>query len=361
MFRSVLIAVSGPRSLLLTVTLLLSTSAVADILFLTDGSRLVGALQENTADGYVIETSYAGKLVISASAVAGVSSDAPLTVALDSKERVVGRLDFDPETSTQRVRETAFGDVNIEVTRIAAFWKNGERSPTIQKLEERIAAYEDPWSGRVTFGFQGASGNTDRRLIKGRAEARREVDKDRLLLYVEGHSEEQNKQLTESEIRLGMNMERNFAERWFAFLDEDLEHDKFENLQLRSNTNAGVGYFAIKKPQHEWKLRAGIGYEYASFDNGTDQRRAIAVLGYDYRIDIADWVRFTHQIRYLPSLEDPAKDYRVRSDVGLEVPLASSELFAIRVGLRNEYNNTPPASAKSLDTTYGAELVVKVP
>lgn len=361
MLRSIVSAVAGPRSLLLTIPLVLSMSAAADILFLTDGSRLVGTLQENTTDGYVIETSYAGKLVINATAVTGVSSEAPLTVALDSKERVVGRLDFDPETSIQRVRETAFGDVQLDVARIAAFWKNGERSPTIQKLEERIAAYEDPWSGRVTFGIQGASGNTDRRLIKGRAEARREVEKDRLVLYAEGHMEEQNKQLTESEIRLGMSMERDFADRWFAFLDEDLENDKFENLQLRSNTNAGLGYFAIRKPGHEWKLRGGIGYEFASFDNGTDQRRAIGVFGYDYRIDIADWVRFTHQIRYLPSLEDPSKDFRVTSDVGLEVPLADSDLFAIRMGLRNEYNNTPPASAKSLDTTYGADLVVKVP
>lgn len=361
MLHSVVTALAGPRSLILTLVLMLSTSACADVLFLTDGSRLVGALQENTADGYVIVTRYAGKLVIEPDAVAGVSSEAPLTVALDSKERVVGRLEFDPETSTQSVRETAFGDVQVDVTRIASFWKNGERSPAIQELEKRIAAYEDPWSGRVAFGFQGASGNTDRRLIKGRAEARREVEEDRLLLYAEGHMEEQNKQLTESEIRLGMSMERDLADRWFAFLDEDLENDKFENLQLRSNTNAGIGYFAIRQPGHEWKLRGGIGYEFASFDNGTDQRRAIAVLGYDYRIDIADWVRFTHQIRYLPSLEDPSRDFRVTSDVGLEVPLSDSEMFAIRMGLRNEYNNTPPASAKSLDTTYGADLVVKVP
>jgi putative salt-induced outer membrane protein YdiY len=173
--------------------------------------------------------------------------------------------------------------------------------------------------------------------------------------------QKQDEELTEKEIRLGLNLERDLNDRWFAFLSEDLEHDKFEDLELRSNTSAGIGYFVIRQPDHEWKLRAGIGYEFSAYDNDINERRAVAVLGYDYRIDIAEWVRFTHKISYLPAFDDPTTNYRVNSDVGFEVPLASSELYAVRIGMRNEYNNAPPPGTKSLDTTYGADLVLKVP
>ncbi|MEQ8230401.1 MAG: DUF481 domain-containing protein [Gammaproteobacteria bacterium] len=374
----------GPARLV-TNTLLtfLPCAASADVLYLRDGSRLAGELRAGTAAGYVIATGFAGEITVPVSAVTGISTDAPVMVGLDSRDRVRGRLEYDAEADAQRLTGTAFGTLELGVGDVAAVWPPGQDAPAqrhaeqahraelarvkaehaaeVKAVEERLAGYEDPWSGRITAGLDGASGNAQRLLFSGRAEARRETRRDRLMLFAEGTMQEQNKVLTEKEIRLGANIERDIGGDWYAFARQELEKDKFENLELRSQTLAGIGHFLIRKPAHEWKARAGLGYQFESFENGIDNRQGIISLGYDYRVEVNEWLRFTHNFTYFPAFDSPLNDYRLDSNMGFEIPLGRSDLWSLRLGLRHEYDNIPPPGTKSLDTTYGADIVVDIP
>ncbi len=374
----------GGRTTLIAFALLCTASilpgARADLLYLDDGSRISGRLGASTLDGYVIATGFAGELTVPAAKVVGIATDAPVMVSAGGEDRVRGRLEYDPDSAEQRLTGTAFGDVTLAPGRLTALWPPGQSAPavrhaeqahraelarikadnaeTVARIEDRLRGFEKPWSARVSLGLNGASGNTDRVQIKGRAEANRKTENERLKLYAAGEMQEQQKVLTEKEIRMGAHLERDFSRRWFWFARQDLEKDAFENLELRSDTVAGLGYFVIREDDHEWKLRGGLGYQFESFENGIDNRQGIVSLGYDYSVDVSDWMRFTHSVTYFPSFEDPAKNYRLESDIGVEIPLGHSDQWALRLGLRNDYDSLPPPGTQSLDTTYGADIVV---
>ena len=117
----------------------------------------------------------------------------------------------------------------------------------------------------------------------------------------------------------------------------------------------------IREPDHQWKLHAGLGYQFEAFRDGTDNRQGVAPLGYEYRIDLYDWLRFTHDVTYFPSFDSPMSDYRLTSDMGFEIPIGDGDLFALRLGALHEYDPIPIAGAQSLDQTYGADIVVRIP
>jgi len=361
----------------------LPAAASADLIYLADGSRLAGELLASTADGFVIRTGFAGKLTVPTASVAGVTTDAPMMIGLLSSDRVRGRLEYVPDDGTQRLTGTAFGALEVPVGELAAIWPPDQQPPTlrradqahraamarvraehtaeVQAVEERLATYTDPWSGRITAGLNGASGNAQRLLFNGRAEALRETPHDRLMLYAAGTMQEQNKVLTAKEIRLGANIEHDIGGDWYAFARQELHKDKFANIELRSQTLGGIGHFLIRKPTHEWKLRGGLGYQFEARETGNNLRQGIIALGYDYKVEVNEWMRFTHNITYFPTFDSPAKDYRIDSNIGVEIPLGYSDLWSLRLGLRHLYDPLPANVAKSLDPTYGADIVVDIP
>lgn len=378
-------AVKRDRSRLVASILLtfLPAAVSADLIYLTDGSRLAGELRASTAAGYVIATGFAGELTVPAATVAGITTDAPMVVGMQSTDRVLGQLEYDPEQGVQRLTGTAFGALDIAVATLAAVWPPDQQPPALRRadqahraamarakaahaeevkqVQERLADFVDPWSGRITAGLNGASGNAQRLLFNGRAEALRETPRDRLMLYAEGTMQEQNKVLTAKEIRLGANIEHDIGGDWYAFARQELHKDKFANIELRSQTLGGIGHFLIRKPTHEWKLRGGLGYQFEARETGGNLRQGIIALGYDYKVEVNEWMRFTHNVTYFPTFDSPAKDYRIDSNIGVEIPLGYSDLWSLRLGLRHLYDPLPANGAKSLDTTYGADIVVDIP
>ena len=149
---------------------------------------------------------------------------------------------------------------------------------------------------------------------------------------------------------------RDISRRWFTFGAVSFEKDEFENLSLRALGTGGMGYFFIRRPHFEWKGLAGIGYQHASYTDGTIQARALLSLGYDLRYDYDSWLTLKHSLTIYPTFTDPARDYRLVSDFIAESPLVKGEPWKVQLRVRNKYNPLPVAGAKSLDTTYSVNL-----
>lgn len=321
--------------------------AHADEVYLTDGSKLVGTVQRMDDKELVMTTGFAPELKIKPELVAGVTSDRELAVTLSNGERVVGVPVYTAEGG-QKVTGTETGDVAVTDNRIA----------TIKDENAPVPPPPGPaWTARVEFGLTGSTGNTERNAFRGRAEANRKTDRDRLLLFLEGNYAEQSGERSQNEVFGGAKYEIDLDQKWFAFARQDLEYDEFENLDLRSTTTAGLGRFFIRKEDHELKARGGVGYQYEMFDDGTREDDVILELGYDYRVDLHKYFRFTHSLTYFPALEDPLHDYRVRAETAGEVPLGSVQNWKLRAGMRNDYDGNPQPGVENLDTTYFLNLV----
>lgn len=357
--------------LCLALSLLLARSAAAGDLYLADGSRLVGEISRLQDGVYVIETAFAGRLEIPAAQVRGVNLDDRARVTLDSGDRLVGTLRYSPE-SGQTLAGTLVGDVNLDGDRTVVAITGAGAGPEetaadneeVKQLKQRVAQLEeeqerreDPWSGNISFGLNGAQGNTDRFSINGRAEARRETNGDRLMLYTEGSLQKENGVTTANEVLAGASLERDLNRDWFVYGNADFEKDKFEDLSLRAIANIGIGYFMVRQDDFKWKALAGVGYQYESFINNGNQEEGITSFGYDLDYHYNEWLELMHKLTYFPSLTSPADDYRLVSNLGAQMPIGHTENWKLRFNLRNQYDSSPRPGIKNLDTTYSLNVV----
>lgn len=356
-------------------------SAKADRLYMKDGSLITGniiALHQGTLS---IVTEFAGDLDITQSAIKGIQTDTPMITQIKSGDRIAGALMFGDDAG-QRVMSRQIGPVAVNVADIAAMWEREGLSPEVMVLREEkeeqaakikeiekahaedVAALrekaeskaEDVWSGSVKFDFSGASGNTDETNLGGKAAAKRETEFDRLFLSLQGRFENDDGAETRNEITGMGKLERDITDRLFAFGSLELERDKFEEIDLRTNLTGGLGYFIIKEDTQELKPRLGVGYEVTAYENDPTEKDVVFSAGYDYRVDMLDKLRFAHSFTYLPAVENLADDYRLDSDASLAYPINEAKTWNVELGLQHQYDAMPAGDVKKLDTYYSLGL-----
>jgi putative salt-induced outer membrane protein YdiY len=375
------------RTICVCAALIVTAAAVsADEIHLTDGSRLVGVAGAMDSDGLSFETSFAGAIRIDAAKIAGIVTDQPMTVALVGGDRVTGTLRYDADNG-QRLTGTTFGDVAIDPSRIVAIWPVGAAAPAsggaqggaaveqlraehqadlettrqhyeteMASLREDAARFTPKWTADLELGLNGQSGNTEEVNFDGRISAKRATQVDRFSLFIEGHFGRQNGIRNTNEVMGGARYEIDISERAYAYASTKLEFDEFENLDLRSNVTAGMGYFFIKRDDETLKGRVGAGYQHESFDDGTVENQGILEVGVEYEKQFAPWLLFTHETTFFPSL-DGLDDYRLTSETAGEIPIANSDAWKLRIGMRNEYDAMPQPGIDNLDTYYFLNVV----
>jgi len=335
--------------------LLSAAVLAADELVLADGSRLLGQIQRIDDDVVVLETNYAGTLEVAREAVLGMTTAAARRVVLQDGAHFIGRLEHDPENG-QAVTVDATNRVALDIGAIVAV-----QDPAAPLAEAgRPAAEPEPdttaWSSTVSLAVDGASGNTDEFSATPRFSARRETDAERLKLDLQGRFAGQDGEETENEIIASAALERDFSERWFALGALRLERDELEDLDLRANLDFGVGYFVIRQDHHEFKPRAGLGFQFETFSEGSgDNQDLVGVAGWDYRYDLNQRWRFTHVLDYRPTFSEPFGQYRIDSEAALVTQLNDNR-WGLSLLLRNEFNADPAPGVDELDTIYSVGL-----
>lgn len=365
---------------LIASSVLFTSPVKADTLFLVDGSRLNGDVLGLSGGKVVLSTAYAGEVTIDLDAIDGITLDETALISLDSGDRVHSRLVYDPALG-QSLESRFLGTIPISIADLSGLWPEGTATPeilAIEEIEERhrheVADLEEQhseevgqleralvtpdkaWSGRTQLGVTGSTGNTNRVSLNGKATAQRKTDFDRLDLSLGWRFARENGRETENEIIGQTRLERDFSKHWFAFGSLLLEQDAFEDLDLRSILTAGTGVFFIQNEKQDLKARFGIGYQVEAFKSSPTMKEAILSLGYDYSIQLNGWLLFTHALTWLPSIDDPIKEFRIMSEAALDIPVTESKNWSVRIGLRNQYDKTPVDGNEKLDTFYSISL-----
>lgn len=333
----------------------------ADVIVTADGSRLVGKIETMSGDKLVIVTQIAGKLEIDPKLIVSVATDDPVNVQFESGDRLVGNVSESPEPG-KSIMNTAIGEVVVPTEAITALWMPGADSPEVVAIkaeEEKLRLALTPqWTLTIEAGGSRSEGNTDSKNARGRIDLRRKTAQDLLQFYLAAEYGEQNKRRNRNEYLGGVNYEYMLSERWYWYARLGLEYDEFENIDIRATASTGAGYYWLKKPEHEFKTRAGIGYRHETYSTGGSQDDAILDLGWDYRVDVKSWMQFTQSTTYSPAWDDFG-DYRLVADTGLIFPL-KSDYMKLKLGFKKDYNSQPPPGVDRLDSTYYANIVVEL-
>lgn len=350
-----------PRVLVVCLVLALATVASrADVVHTTDGSRIVGHIEQIYEGKLIIVTEIAGKLEIDVGKIKAIATDDPVTAQFTSGDRLVGSIEILSDDST--VMDTSLGRITVDTGRVDALWPQGAPDPHVVAVQKKAKAEREAlrpkWSATLEAGSVMKEGNTDQLDARGRFDVKRRTPSDLLEFYVSGDYSEQEKVRTKNEYRGGIRYENKLNERWYWYTRMELEFDEFEDLDLRATAAAGAGYYWIKKEAQELKTSAGLGLRHEAFNTGKSNSAAVIDLGLNYRADLAPWAQFTHAGMLTPDIEDFG-DYRLDLDTALIFPL-KYEAWKLKVGMRNEYNSRPQRGIERLDNTYYANILLEL-
>jgi putative salt-induced outer membrane protein YdiY len=341
---------------------LVTGGASGDTILLNDGSQLVGTIEQIHGGKLAIVTDFAGRLEIDASKMKSLTTDGNVHVELASGDQLVGPVQLAAEAE-EMVVESAVGAISFSSGDIAALWAEGGEHPDFlvkkAEMEAAVEAAKPKWSATLEAGGSRTEGNTDTLTGRGLFEVRRTTADDLLKFYLSADYGENNEVRNRNEYKGGILFESSLTERWYWYARTELEYDEFENIDLRATAAAGAGYYWLKKPDHELKTRAGGGYRHEAYDDGTSSDDAIVDLGLDYLLDIKTWTRFTHSTTYTPDIERWS-NYRLSCDTAFAFPLANTDVWKLKIGMRNDYNSHPQPGLDRLDNTYYANIVLEI-
>ena len=328
----------------------------ADEIKLTDGSVIIGSVQQVFEGKVKVKTSFAGDLEIDQKNVTYIKTDANVNVAT-ADGKMSGKL---AENGLQgQAAPVALGS-------ITAVWPEGADDPTLPKPPEGRK-----WKYEATIDITGKKGNTDKYSLGGGFKATMEGPDDKLVLYINGkRAREKNmatkkSATTEKEVIGGADFERRIVESrhsWYA--RAEYKYDAISGIDPSLTAAAGYGLYAVDKEDLKIRLRAGISYVYKDYNDNRPSDDSVGLdASYHHELKLKKLLGLENigdlitDITYTPAFED-FDDYRLYHETSLSMPLGGSKIWALRLGVSNDYYSRVGKDKKHCDTTYFAKLVL---
>jgi small nuclear ribonucleoprotein (snRNP)-like protein len=249
--------------LLLAVLSLYASVTLADQVTLKNGDRLSGTIVKTDEDKLEMKSEFAGDVKLPWSAVVAIVSAEPLHVALKNGQTIVGVV-----TSKDEKFEVAAPSGRIEAPKaeVVAVRNNAEQDVYMRMEHPRIT---DLWSVLLDTGLNLTRGNSESSSFALTGKAARVTKRTKISLYsTEIYSRSTLlgvSNTTASAIRGGARVDVNLRGRSFAFGLADFEHDRFQDLDLRSVLGGGLGYHLIKEKDRTFDVFGGITYNHESY------------------------------------------------------------------------------------------------
>ena len=162
---------------------------------------------------------------------------------------------------------------------------------------------------------------------------------------------------TENEIKALLRGERDVLPRTYAFASTDGEYDEIEALSIRTVPKLGMGYRLWETKTGLFQLEAGGAYVYERFFGGDTNDYFSVAFGKLLETALPYLgAKFSWRTDYLPSVDDWAGDFLVRSSAALLVPMVGN--LNLKLAGTDEYDSTPAdgTDENTLTTTAGVAL-----
>jgi putative salt-induced outer membrane protein YdiY len=306
---------------------------------LVNGDRLTGDVVTMTDGVLVLKTAYAGEVKIHWTDVQGLVSDTAVSVMLQDRTQVSGRISS-PASGQLQVESAEIG-TSAPIALAGIRYLNP--SPQVLGLSPEI-------SGRANLGFSMAQGNTKTQKVHADAETVIRYRQSRYTLGAVFNQAADDGSQTEYNV-LGYGKYDYFiGKKTYLYANALFNKDKYQDLALRTTLGVGAGYQFWDTPERSLSLEAGFSYINDDFYLGQDSSYPSARWSVDYKqMLFGSPVQFFHFHEGYISLEDAA-DFLFRSNTGLRIPLSKN--LAATAQFDADFDNTPAPGAKRLDRRY---------
>lgn len=203
--------------------------------------------------------------------------------------------------------------------------------------------------GTITLGGNHTTGNTNTKAVNAVSRVKIQAHRQRLDLEGKYNYGEANGAVTARNWLFQLKYDYFLTEKVFLNTSNMLEHDRFQNLQLRTTLGAGVGYQFFNTGQ--LSLSSTVGMAYVDEDYTTVPRTQTPSAHAGYRFEATLWSRIKIFQRF-----DGYYDFkygnaiRITMDQGVRIPVYQT----LYVSLEYDYRlNTKPApDRKEVDDAY---------
>ena len=335
-----------------------AASALADQVTLKNGDRLSGTIVKTDDDKLEMKSEFAGDVKLPWSAVGAIVSAEPLHIALKNGQTIVGVV-----TTKDGKFEVAAATGSVEAPKaeVVAVRNNAEQDVYMRMEHPRII---DLWAGLLDTGLSFTRGNSDSTSFALTGKAARTSKRTKISLYsteiyarssIAGVSN-----TTASAIRGGARGDVNLRGRSFAFGLADFEHDRFQDLDLRSVLGGGLGYHLIKEKDRTFDVFGGVTYNQEYYSQpfsppnpSTTRKTAEVVLGQTLATKLGNRTTIGEQFSFFPNLSDTG-DYRLQLDATAATKIKN--WLSWQVTLSDRYVSTPLLGLKNNDLLFTTGL-----
>jgi putative salt-induced outer membrane protein YdiY len=333
---------------------LLCCEVSADQITMKNGDRLTGTIVKFDGDKLTIKSQLAGEVQIPWAAIERMTSDQPVFVTLKDGRLLIGTL-----TTTEKGLE-------VQTSQAATVTLSKESIQVIRSKDEQ-AVYEAElarqrqamWSGSADAGLSTTRGNSDTLVISLGTQAARATQTDKLSLYAASLFARDSRggiSITTAEaIRGGARYDHNISKRLFGFGLTDLEHDKFQQLDLRLVLGGGLGFHARKTERTRLDLFAGGSFNREKFSTGLRRNSVEALFGEELSYKMSETTSLSQRAVVFPNLSDFGK-YRFAFDLTGVTKLTRQLGLQATISDRYQSNPLPGVKKNDLLLTTGIRL-----
>jgi putative salt-induced outer membrane protein YdiY len=337
--------------MILTLSLTLASSLLADVVVLKNGDRVSGSIVKKDGKQISIQTDMFGLVATSWEQVASITADKPLNVVLPDGKTVVGTL----RESSGKVEVASSGStISVNPQEITTLRNDAEQKAYDRLLKPR---WLDLWAGTGSIGFAGTSGNAETSTFTAGVAAARVTRTDKTNIYfnairasalVGGRSAG-----TAQAVRGGLGYARNLTPKIFANVFNDYEYDRFQNLDLRTVFGGGLGYKAIRTDRMTLDLLGGGAYNYSRFNTPLIRKNGELYWGNDFTFKLNAATSLFQSFRMFNNMNSLG-DYRVNFDLGATTKI--SKWMTWNVSISDRYLTNPAPGRKTNDFLYTTGL-----
>ncbi len=313
----------------------------ADTVTMQNGDRLSGRIVSFDGETLTLSGPYAEELALPWAEVERLESDEPLYLQTTDGRTLRGTLSTDSDG--QVVLEQADNPelIRLAPTAVAGF---GQQPPAPEETDSTATPLE--LSGAVNFGLSHAEGNTDTEayFLDGSLTSRR--DRHRIIFATEANYEEDNDVRTENEVIGSATYDYFVSPKWYLNNSLQLEHDEFEELDLRTTVGLGAGYQFADSATTKGSAEFGLGYVYNNYTEGESDDNPAARWAFNFETVVFAALTFFHEHEALINL-DFVDGTLVDTRTGLRIPLTEHLNGALQLDI--DYDGDPAPGAEYTD------------
>ena len=325
--------------LLLVSQPLLAAEAVIDKITVKGGSVLKGKIKHVEHDKLILNTDYAGDVVIGVTHIIDIESDQHYSIRLISGETLSGYL------------TVSNGKILLR-----------EKLPAVARVDGRKLSFDDVdwirekptylrYTADLNVGAQFARGNTDTSDLHFDGHFQPSFGWNTLRISGHYDKKEADGNTTTNRWLAALEYQRDIGRRWFVGASNSYEGDQQRGLDLRIIAAAGLGYRFFDDDPTFLSVLPGLAYVNEMFTDSSSNKDFAA---FHWKLDFSrdlykNEIALYHNNLYLNSLQNLG-DIIIETKTGIKFNLAWD--LKLSAEFQTDWENEPADGAKKLDTRY---------